>query len=108
MEIKNATVQFYINDLEIEKKTIQSIGAGQTITVTSEWISNDKKPGWYTSKIMIDMNGDGKIDTNTGDIIVEDRFYIEGNRNWFFALIVLVGIIALIIGFGYLSKRKIK
>jgi hypothetical protein len=108
VEIKNATVQFFVDDVEFDKQVILSLGAGQSTQVSSEWISKDKTPGWHTSKILIDLNGDGMIDTNVGDKIIDDRFYIEGSTNWIFALTVLVGLTALIIGFGYISKRKIK
>jgi len=108
VEIKNATVQFFVDGNEIDKQVLLSIGAGQSTKVSSEWISKDKTPGWHTSKILIDMNGDGTIDTNMGDMIVNDRFYIEGSADWMFALTILVGLTALIIGFGYLSKRKLK
>ncbi len=106
--IKNATVQFLVNGEEIDFQTIQSIPARQGTTVSAEWISADKEPGWYDSTIRVDLNGDGVIDTDVGDMIVEDRFYIEGGSDWVFALTVLIGLAALVIGFGLITKRKIR
>jgi hypothetical protein len=108
VDINNATVQFYVDGSEIDKQVIQTIGARQKTKVSSEWITNDQKPGWHDSRIVVDLNGDGVIDTQAGDMIIEDRFYIEGGRDWIFASTVLIGLIALIIGFLYLSKRNIK
>jgi hypothetical protein len=108
VEINNATIQFYVDGSEIDKQIIQTIGPRQNTKVSSEWISNDKEPGWHDSKIVVDLNGDGIIDTQAGDMIVEDRFYIEGGKDWIFASTVLIGLIALIIGFVYISKRKMK
>ena len=108
VEIHNATVQFLVNDEEIDFQTIQTIPARQGTTVSSEWISINNEPGWYDSKILVDLNGDGVIDTDLGDMIVEDRFYIEGESDWVFALTVLVGLTALIIGFGLITRRTIR
>jgi hypothetical protein len=106
--INNATVQFYVDGSEIDMQVIQSLNARQNTKVSSEWITNDAKSGWHDSRIVVDLNGDGVIDTQAGDMIVENRFYIEGGRDWIFASIVLIGLIALIIGFVYISKRNIK
>lgn len=106
--ISNATVQFLVNDEEIDFQTIQSIPARQGTTVSSEWISADKEPGWHDSTILVDLNGDGVIDTDVGDMIVEDRFYIEGESDWVFGVTVLIGLAALVIGFGLITKRKIR
>lgn len=108
VEINNATVQFYVDGSEIDKQIIQTISPMQNTKVSSEWISNDQKPGWHDSRIVVDLNGDGIIDSNAGDMVVEDSFYIEGGKDWLFASTVLIGLIALIIGFVYLSKRKMK
>lgn len=106
--VNNATVQFLVNDIIIDFQTISSIPARQGTTVTSEWITSDIEPGWHDSTIRVDLNGDGVIDTDVGDMIVNDRFYIEGGSDWVFALTVLIGLAALVIGFGLISRRKIR
>ena len=106
--INNATVQFFVDDTEIDFQTIGTIPAMQDTTVTSEWVSTDKEPGWHDSKILVDLNGDGIINTDIGDMIVEDRFYIEGGNDWIFGVTVLIGLAALVIGFGLITKRKIR
>ena len=108
VEILNATIQFYVDGLEIDKQIVPSFKPNQITQVSSEWITKDKTPGWHDARIVIDLNGDGVIDTNAGDKIINDRFYIEGETNWVFGLTVLVGLFILIIGLGYISKRKIK
>jgi len=108
VEINNATVQFYVDGSEIDKQVIQTISARQNTKVSSEWITIDQKPGWHDSRIVVDLNGDGIIDSNAGDMVILDKFYIEGGKDWLFASTVLIGLIALIIGFVYLSKRKMK
>ena len=107
-DIKNATIQFFVDGSEIDKQVLLTIGAKQNTTVETEWISNDKEPGWHDSRITVDINSDGVIDTQAGDIIIDDRFYIEGGSDWVFALTVFIGLIALILGIGYISKRKMK
>jgi hypothetical protein len=82
IEINNATVQFYVDGSEIDKQTIQTIGARQNTKVSSEWITNDQVPGWHNSKIIVDLNGDGIIDTQAGDKVIEKSFYIEGGSDW--------------------------
>ncbi len=106
--VKNATVQFFVDGIEIDHQTIHTIPARQGTTVTSEWISADKEPGWHDSRILVDINGDGVIDKNVGDMVIEDQFYIEGGKDWVFALTVLIGLAALVIGFGLITKRKIR
>jgi len=106
MEISNATVQFFVDGNEIDKQIIQTIGANQTVNVESEWISTDKEPGWHDSRIVLDLNSDGIIDTHSGDMIIDNSFYIEGESNWLTILIIFIGLMALIAGFGYISKRK--
>lgn len=108
MEISNATATFYVDGTEIDKQTIQTIAANQAVDIESEWIAYNKETGWHDSKIVIDINNDGVIDTQAGDMVINDRFYIKGGSNWTFILIVLIGLIALITGFGYISKQKLK
>ena len=106
--VNNVTVQFLVDGVEIEKQVISSIPAMQTKTIFSEWIETDKEPGWHDSTILVDLNGDGVIDIEAGDMIVEDRFFIEGGNDWIFALTVLVGLTLLVVGFGLISRRKIR
>lgn len=106
--INNATVQFYVDGTEIDQQVIQAIGAKSNTSVETEWISSDKEPGWHDSRITVDLNSDGVIDTQAGDIIIDDRFYVEGGSDWVFAITVFIGLIALILGIGYISKRKMK
>ena len=106
--INNATARFLVDGIEIDSQTIDPIPARQDITVTSEWIAADKKPGWHDSQILVDLDGNGMINSDAGDIIVEDRFYIEGGNDWTFGVTVLIGLAALVIGFGLITKRKIR
>ena len=106
--VNNVTAQFLIDGTEFDHQIINSIPAMQTTTITSEWIATDKEPGWHDSTILVDLNGDGIIDLEAGDMIVEDRFYIEGGSDWVFALTVLVGLTILIVGFGLITRRKIR
>ena len=106
--VNNVTVRFLVDEVEIDHQLINSIPAMQTTTTSSEWIATDKEPGWHDSKILVDLNGDGVIDLEAGDMIVEDRFYIEGGSDWIFALTVLVGLTILIVGFGLITRRKIR
>ena len=106
IEVANATVQFYVDGTEIDKQVIQTIGANQSVDVESEWISLNKEPGWHDSRIVVDLNGDGLIETQSGDMIIDSQFYIQGESNWVMIITIIVGLMALIVGFGYISKRK--
>ncbi|MBA3045550.1 MAG: hypothetical protein KKH41_06765 [Candidatus Thermoplasmatota archaeon] len=109
VDVKNATVQFFVDGQEIDSQIISLIGARQTTQVSSEWISKDKEPGWHDSRIVVDLNGDGTVDTSAGDQIIDGRFYVEGGSNWMISiLILLIGGFVLIFGFAYISKHKIK
>jgi hypothetical protein len=108
VQIKNATVQFYVDGTKIDNQIIPTIGASQTTKVSTEWISKEQTPGWHDTRIVIDLNGDGIIDTHAGDMILDDRFYIQGETDWVFGITVLIGLLALILGMGYISKRKMK
>jgi hypothetical protein len=107
VEITNATVQFYVDGTEIDEQVIQTIGANQSVDVESEWISLNKEPGWHDSRIVVDLNSDGLIDTQSGDMVIDSQFYIEGGSNWMMVIIIVAGLMALVVGFGYISKRKI-
>lgn len=107
VEISNATVQFYVDGVKIDEQTTR-IASNQATTVFTDWVSRDKEPGWHDSRIVVDLNGDGTIDTSLGDMVVEDRFFVEGGSDWVFAVTVVIGLAALILGFGYISKRKMK
>ena len=106
--VSNVTVQFLVDGTEFDKQIISSVPAMQTKTISSEWIATDKEPGWHDSTIIVDLNGDGVIDLEAGDMIVEGTFFIEGGSDWIFALTVLVGLTLLIIGFGLITRRKIR
>jgi hypothetical protein len=106
--VQNATVKFLVDGIEIDNQVIDSVPARQRTTVTTEWISADKEPGWHDSTILVDLNGDGIIDKDVGDMIVKDTFYIEGGSDWAFAFTVLIGLTALVVGFGLISRRKIR
>lgn len=106
--INNATVQFFVDGIEIDTQIIPSIGANQNTSVESEWIEYDKEPGWHDSRITVDLNSDGVIDAQAGDMIIDREFYIEGGSNWVFILTLFIGLFALIIGIGYISKKKMK
>jgi len=108
IEINNATVQFFVDGTEIDKQVVPIIPANQAVDVESEWISFNKESGWHDSRIIVDINNDGIIDIHSGDMIIDDRFYIESDDSWMFGVIIAIGLIILIFGFGYISRQKMK
>ena len=107
-DVKNATVYFFVDGVEIGSQTIGSINSHQSMDVNGEWISADKEPGWHDSEVMVDLNGDGIIDKSTGDMIITNRFYIEGESSWLTWLVVAFGLLALVAGLTFISKRKVR
>jgi hypothetical protein len=108
MDVRNATVRFYVDGEKIDTQTIGAIPAGQFTEVRAEWITAYKPPGWHDSKIEVDLNGDGIIDQSMGDTVISDKFFVEGGENWIVWITILVGLVALLLGVRYISKRKIK
>ena len=107
-DVKNATVHFLVDGVEIDSQEISSINSRQSIDVNGEWISADKEPGWHDSEVRVDLSSDGLIDKAAGDIVITDRFYIEGESNWLTWLAVAFGMLALVAGLTFISKRKVK
>ncbi len=108
IDVKNATVKFYIDDEEIDSQTIGAIPGGQSIDVSAEWITAEKSPGWHSSRIEVDINADGVIDQTLGDRVITDTFYVEGGTSWVLWLIILLGLVVLLLGIRSISKRKLK
>ncbi len=104
VNIKNASVEFYVDDVLISTDTLSYLGAGESTTLTSNWVSEDIDDGWHTSTIIVDVNDDGIIDPIMGDIKVSEDFFVEGS-NVSATLFILIGISALLIGMILINKK---
>lgn len=101
--VSNATVHFYVDNLWIDTQTIGTLPAGQSTDVSAEWIQADFPPGWHDSTIEIDLDND-----NAPEWILHDKFFIEGGSNLVLYLTIGVGLLALLGGIYFLSKRKLR
>lgn len=106
-QINNATVNIFVDGAKIDDQML-SLAPNQGQEVTADWIVAEKTPGWHDFKFEVDLNSDGIIDVTTGDSIIADKFYVEGGGTIFLWLIVAAGLLALLAGFYFISKRKLR
>ena len=107
-EMYNCTVRFFVDNEIIDQQTIKVIPPGKFQDVTAEWISADKAPGSHSTRIEIDLNGDGVIDTSSGDKVITGKFFVEGGTSTFVLAMIGIGLLALVAGIYLISKRKMK
>jgi hypothetical protein len=106
-QINNATVNIYVDGVKIDDQTL-SLAPNQGQEVSADWIVVEKTPGWHDFKFEVDLNSDGVIDVTAGDTVMADKFYVEGGGTIFLWLIIFAGLLALVAGFYFISKRKLR
>lgn len=102
--IRNATVEFYIDDIFLSTDTLASLEPGASTTLSSYWVSDEIAGGWHTSKVVVDINNDGKIDPSIGDIEINNKFYVEGS-NVSATIYIMIGLIALMVGMMLINRQ---
>jgi len=107
-ELYNASVRFFIDDEIIDMQTVTVIPPGQYQDISAEWISASIPSGWHYTRVEIDIDNDGVIDTTVGDRVISDKFYVEGGTNPIVWLTILIGLCALLGGVYIINKRKMK
>lgn len=75
--LENLAVKFYVDNEFVGNGTISSITAGNSTTVSYDWLVADIASGRHEIRITVDMNGDGIIKVNDGDIVTISYFYRE-------------------------------
>ncbi len=109
VDIRNATVEFYVDDDLISTDTLAYLPAGGSTKMSSQWVSEEIADGWHTSTVLVDVNDDGITDPGMGDIEINDKFYVEGS-NMSATLYIILGITALFFGMviinGKMSGKK--
>ena len=102
VKINNATVKIYIDEEQIGTDIIESLDPGSSKVVSADWISDDIASGWHEAKFIVDVNGDGIINSDMGDIVFTKDVYVKGAGAASF--LILIGILALMIGVLLISR----
>jgi len=72
--IEGVPVSFYV-DGKFVGITVADIPAQDEKTVTYEWVIADIEAGEHLLEVTVDLNGDGKIDPENGEVITSRIFY---------------------------------
>lgn len=102
--IRNATVQFFIDDLLLSTDTLRSLDVGASTTMSGEWVTDEIADGWHTTTVLVDVNNDGIIDPTVGDMEIDSKFYVEGS-NLSATMYIFLGITALMAGMYLINKQ---
>jgi hypothetical protein len=103
MRVNNATVRFYVNGDLIDTQNIDQIAPAESTDVSAEWIMEKVPPGWHDTRIEIDLDNDMEPEW-----VIQDRFYVEGGGTLILYLTIFFGLIAMVAGIYYISKRKMR
>ncbi|KYK29056.1 MAG: hypothetical protein AYK23_01730 [Candidatus Proteinoplasmatales archaeon SG8-5] len=101
--VTNATVRFYVDNDHIDTQIVDQIPPGDSTDVSAEWILAEFPPGWHDTRLEIDLDNNGEAEWT-----VHDRFYVEGGGTLILYLTILFGLIAMLGGIYYISKRKMR
>ena len=77
VDLRNVVVKFYVDGDYIGDQSITYLGAKNSTTISYEWLATGVQPGRHEVIITVDMNGDGVIDEQDGDLVISKYFYKE-------------------------------
>jgi len=98
LRLENVIVKFYVDNEFVGNKTIASITAGNSTTVSYDWLVGEIAPGQHEIRVTVDMNGDGVVKVSDGDLVMISYFYREyGDIHP--AIIAIVSIIMILMVF---------
>jgi hypothetical protein len=111
VETKNIVVDFYVDGKYVGNSTVESLAAGASQNVSIKWDATFASIGDHEVKIVIgsdnedlDLDGDNNIITKMITIRPDkvEKNMIEQNEG---LIIMLVSIIAILVVFGFVSRR---
>lgn len=111
VETKNVVVDFYVDGKYIGNSTVETLGAGTSQNVSIKWDATFASIGDHEVKIVIrsdnedlDLDGDNNIVTKMITIKPDkvEKNVIERNEG---LIIMLVSVIAILVVFGFVSRR---
>ncbi|MEK6851052.1 MAG: CARDB domain-containing protein [Candidatus Thermoplasmatota archaeon] len=79
--VVNVTVFFYVDGRLVGNRTVSRIDAGGTAEVNVTFIPVDLGVGRHAVRVTADLDGDGAIDANAGELLVSEFFYKSERSN---------------------------
>jgi hypothetical protein len=109
IDLTDVDVKIYVDGNLIGNKTIAYLGAQNRTTITHEWLATSVASGRHEIMITVDMNGDGVIDQQQGDLVIYKYFYKEYGEIHpaiIITVAVLMVIVVLILIRTVMKKRR--
>ncbi|MFH0816813.1 MAG: CARDB domain-containing protein [Methanobacteriota archaeon] len=112
-QVKNPTMtdmnsipyHVYVDGVMTDNSTLETLAAGSTVNVSSEWYVKDPAEGAHEAVYKFDVDGDGVFGSN-GDLVVSFTFYTKAQSTNIALVMTVVGALAAL-GIGLiLIKRK--
>lgn len=102
----NVSVVFYVDGVRVGDTTVARIDAGGQTTVNISYIPVGLTPGRHTVRIEADLDGDGRISPDAGELLVIDFFYKTGATNLPAILGTVTVVILVLLVFLLLAIRR--
>ena len=102
----NVKVFFYVDGQLVGNQTVSRIEAGGQVEVNVSYIPVDLQIGRHTIRIEADLDGDGKISPNSGELLVHDLFYKTERTSTPAILGTITVVILVLLGFILLAIRR--
>jgi hypothetical protein len=77
IDLKDLIVNFYVDGNFVGFENLSSLNAGASAAVTHEWLVTGLKSGRHELRATVDVNNDGTIRVEDGDIVTIQYFYKE-------------------------------
>ena len=77
----NVTVLFYVDDRTVGNMTIARIDAGGSAEANVTFIPVGLAVGRHVVKVTADLDGDGRVEQDAGELLVSEFFYKSERSN---------------------------
>jgi len=102
----NVTVFFYVDGALVGNTTVGSIPAGGQVEVNITYIPVDLAIGQHTVKITADLDHDGAIEPDRGELLESDFFYKTERSNLSAVLTASTALVLIILVFLLFAIRR--
>jgi hypothetical protein len=101
----NVPVRFFVDGTLVGHTNISRVEPGGTGTATLSYLPVGLQVGSHTVRVEADLNGNGVIEPDKGEVVVVDVFYKEGwQLSWSWAIVIVL----LTISITVLAVRRIR
>ncbi len=101
----NVPVKFFVDGTLVGRANISRIEPGGTGAASLSYLPVGLQVGGHTVRVEADLNGNGVIESDKGEVVVVDVFYKEGwQLSWFWAVVIVI----LTISITVLAVRRLR